>query len=160
LWDSGNEGANYLEELSQFERIEPGIKRGLMRVFMELPRHTKKSLGMNIALFYLIEGNNTLKVLNSCVNSRKTETRTQLEWMHSHNPKSVTHKASDHHLHDEWEWLAAMTPCWLLSGPSCRFRQSCNNLHYCQRFQGKQLYTVKSWHLRNFISSIETTVKT
>jgi hypothetical protein len=80
LWDCGNEGANYLEELSQFERIEPGIKWDLIRVFMELPRHTKKSLGMNITLFYLIEGNNTLRVLNSCVNSRKTETRTQLEW--------------------------------------------------------------------------------
>jgi hypothetical protein len=73
LW---HEGANYLEELSQFERIEPGIKRGLMRVFMELPSHTKKSLGMNITLFYLIEGNNTFKVLNSCVNSRRTETHT------------------------------------------------------------------------------------
>jgi hypothetical protein len=30
----------------------------------------------------------------------------------------------------------------------------------CQKFQGKQLYSVKSWHLCNFISSIETTVKT
>jgi hypothetical protein len=25
----------------------------------------------------------------------------------------VTHKVSDHHLHNEWQWLAATTPHWL-----------------------------------------------
>jgi hypothetical protein len=41
LW---HERANYLEELSQFERIEPGIKQGLMRVSWNFQATQRKAL--------------------------------------------------------------------------------------------------------------------
>jgi hypothetical protein len=48
---------------------------------------------------------------NHCVNSRNENKHNTNQC--SHDLASVTHKVQDHHLHYEWQWLAAITLHWL-----------------------------------------------